>query len=168
MPATDISTPPRKKQEAFRRLYPINEKGPAGVAIGRYPEDRYNGGVPNVPNEGNPWVLLTLGFSELLHRSATIFEAKGAIEITPINEPFFRSMGLRSRGEFGEVTGEVMKKLLRNMRAAGDAYLDRARYHGNSGGQFSEQINRRSGFMQGAENLTWSYGAYLSAIMHRK
>ncbi len=40
----------------FNRLYAINQKGLPGVAVGRYPEDRYFG--------GNPWILTTLALAE--------------------------------------------------------------------------------------------------------
>ncbi len=53
-----------------------------------------------------------------------------------------------------------------SLRAKGDTYLDRIRYHGGSG-DFAEQMNRYSGYMQGAPHLTWSYGAFLTAYWAR-
>tara|TARA_B100001248_G_scaffold262731_2_gene261842 strand:- start:11888 stop:13120 length:1233 start_codon:yes stop_codon:yes gene_type:complete len=51
---------------AFQRVYPINHHGYPGVAIGRYPEDRYFG--------GNPWFLLTNGMAEYLNLYAQVVE----------------------------------------------------------------------------------------------
>lgn len=79
-------------RETFRALYPINATGPA-VAIGRYPEDVYDGGVVPSTREANPWVLLTVGFGEFLYRSAAAFEAKGKIDVTDVNAPFLHAMG---------------------------------------------------------------------------
>jgi len=52
---------------SFQLLYPINRvDGVPGVAIGRYPEDRYNGYATD--QLGNPWVLATAGVAELFYR----------------------------------------------------------------------------------------------------
>lgn len=58
----------RRQRAVFATLYPINhDAGDLGDAIGRYPEDRYSG---SDFLGGNPWVLTTLAFSELLFRAA--------------------------------------------------------------------------------------------------
>jgi glucoamylase len=150
-------------RDTFQALYPINASGPS-VAIGRYPEDQYDGGVNPPTREGNPWVLLTVGFGEFLYRSATVFEAKGKIEVTDVNRAFLRAMGWIGRGP---ITGEALADVLKRMRAAADGFVERVRFHGDPEGHFSEQINRHSGYMQGARDLTWSYGAFLTAQMRR-
>lgn len=48
-----------KLAEAFIQVYEVNQQGP-GIAIGRYPEDRYEG--------GNPWVLTTLAMAEYYYK----------------------------------------------------------------------------------------------------
>jgi glucoamylase len=49
--------------DTFRRLYRVNSDYPElGVAIGRYPEDRYDG--YKTSGQGNPWFLSTLGLGE--------------------------------------------------------------------------------------------------------
>ncbi|KAJ1936831.1 hypothetical protein FBU59_004932, partial [Linderina macrospora] len=59
---------------AFEHLYPINRVSvteingravPIGVAIGRYPEDVYNG---DGTSQGNPWSLITSGMAEYHYR----------------------------------------------------------------------------------------------------
>ena len=47
---------------SFKTVYSLNHKGGAAVAIGRYPEDRYDGYGTN--GTGNPWFLATLAVSE--------------------------------------------------------------------------------------------------------
>jgi len=49
----------------------------------------------------------------------------------------------------------------------GDAFLNRVKKHTAASGALSEQINRKNGYMQGAENLTWSYAAFLDAVRSR-
>jgi glucoamylase len=65
----------RKQEEVFGSLYLINKSGPAGVAIGRYPEDRYDGYSTN--GLGNPWFLLTHAFGEYYYRLANHHHSKG-------------------------------------------------------------------------------------------
>lgn len=49
--------------ETFRNIYPINKnKNNLGVAIGRYPEDKYDGYTTS--STGNPWFLTTLALGE--------------------------------------------------------------------------------------------------------
>lgn len=102
----------------FRRIYPVNQAYPhLGVAIGRYPEDKYDG--YHTGGKGNPWFLATLAL-----------------------------------GEFQCLTGQ---KSLANLQ------FERAHFHSDGSGQFDEQFNHVTGYMQGAYELTWSHGAYITA-----
>lgn len=49
--------------DTFNNLYAVNKAYPdLGVAIGRYPEDRYDG--YQTSGQGNPWFLSTIGLAE--------------------------------------------------------------------------------------------------------
>lgn len=48
-------------------------------------------------------------------------------------------------------------------RAKAQGFLNRVLVHSNTQGQMYEQFNRYDGYMQGADNLTWSYVSYLRA-----
>ena len=150
-----------KNVVAFRNVYGINKKQQIpGVAIGRYPEDRYNGGSVGVPaDEGNPWFLLTTGFGEFLLRSAAEFERQGSFQINSTNAAFFRYIGVEE--------GASVSDLARALRAKADSFFARVKYHSASDGRLPEQFNRHTGFGQGAENLTWSYAAFLTAAAAR-
>lgn len=65
LPLTDprVKKTVEKLIEAFKQTYEVNKHGP-GVAIGRYPEDRYEG--------GNPWVLTTLAVAEYYYKIGQI------------------------------------------------------------------------------------------------
>jgi len=152
----------QKAEETFKRLYPINHNTnfPA-TAIGRYPEDKYNG---NGNSEGNPWFLLTSGFGEFMHKSAAEFQRKGRIDITSVNQAFFKSLGVNGKsGQVFSSKDPVFGEILTRMKDRGDEYISRAGFHGTKDGRFSEQINRHTGYMQGAPDLTWSYAAFISA-----
>lgn len=50
----------------FKAIYPINRNGQPGVALGRYPEDRYDG--YSTGGKGNPWFIATFAAAELSYR----------------------------------------------------------------------------------------------------
>lgn len=54
-------------ESEFRKLYPINNNGVMGTAIGRYPEDTYSSAHSAHRGLGNPWVLTTLGFAKIYY-----------------------------------------------------------------------------------------------------
>ncbi len=152
-----------KNVASFRDIYSINKKGQMpGAAIGRYPEDRYDGGSQEdhvLKNEGNPWFLLTTGFGEFLLRSAKEFERKGSFNINSINAAFFRYIDVDSSASVSDLAEALRKKA--------DTFFARVKYHATSDGRLPEQFNRHIGYGQGARDLTWSYAAFLSAAAAR-
>lgn len=88
-------------------------------------------------NAGNPWVLATLAAAEVSFRAAEEFENIGK-----------RSSAVR-------------------LREQGDAFLARVKYHANPDGSLSEQMDRHSGYMTSAHDLTWNYAAFISALHAR-
>lgn len=120
-----------KLEAAFNHIYPINHKGLPGVAVGRYPEDRYDGVQTGA--EGSPWVLITAAYAEYYYKLAELTKSRSTAAL---------------------------------YRNKADTFFERLKIHGPDG-SFSEQMNRWTGFMQGARHLTWSYGAYLTAYWAR-
>jgi len=149
----------RRLENEFAGLYPINHKGWPAVAIGRYPEDRYDG--VSTGREGNPWVLLTLAFGEFLRVSASAAEAAGRVAVTPVNVGFLRAFGA-SAPVGAAIAGAELARLMAAMRVRAEEYVARGRLHAD-GVHLSEQINRHGGQMQGARDLSWSYAALLTA-----
>ncbi|OFZ19830.1 MAG: hypothetical protein A2Z20_09010 [Bdellovibrionales bacterium RBG_16_40_8] len=147
-----------KLENEFQRIYQVNNKGFQGIAIGRYPEDRYNGYTTD--GEGNPWFLTSLGFGEYYYRLANHLEKLGKIEITSRNAEFYKKMGIATPVDFA--------RALTRIREKGDDFVVVAKFHMDQEFRMSEQINRYSGYMQGATDLTWSYASFLTAISHAK
>jgi glucoamylase len=56
----------------------------------------------------------------------------------------------------------------RNWIEAGDDFIQRVQLHANPDGSLSEQIDRYSGYMSSARDLTWSYAAFLTATWARE
>lgn len=128
----------QKLEERFQDLYAVNRNSSLATAIGRYPEDVYDG---HGFSGGNPWFLATNAYAELYCRAADeLLEG-------------------RSAGQASEVERS------QNLRESGIAYLDRVLYHMGKDGHMSEQFSRKNGFMQGAVDLSWSYASYLTAYM---
>lgn len=115
--------------QSFQFLYPINQYDSIpGVAIGRYPEDRYAG---DNFDGGNPWPLCTLAIADALYRYA------GALE-------------------------EEHQKKAPQVLALADKFVARVHYHAHRNGDLDEQINKNSGYMTSAADLTWNYAALLA------
>lgn len=65
----------QKLESTFRQIYAVNSDPAApGVAIGRYPEDKYGGA--NFEG-GNPWPLCTLALAEAYYRAAHELSLRG-------------------------------------------------------------------------------------------
>jgi glucoamylase len=110
-------------RDTFAKIYNINPAyADLGVAIGRYPEDKYNG--YHTSGRGNPWFLATLALGE--HYCL----ANGGAH-----------------------------------NLAAEKQFQRALFHSDRKGRMDEQIHRESGVMQGARELTWSHGAFMTAMM---
>ena len=165
-----------KVSSTFHQNYNVNANtalpsGEAlGVAIGRYSEDRYNG--YNSSFQGNPWFLLTDALAEFYYKASKSFLQKGSIAISWTNLAFFRSLpgmdGKLSPGQVLTSADGAFYDLTSKLRAAGDATLRRVRFHGGSDYSLSEQFNRENGYMQGADDLTWSHASFLSVSWARE
>ena len=61
---------------AFKNLYSINSRADlgSGIAVGRYPEDIYDGGANS---SGHPWFLSTAAIANLMYRAALEEAANG-------------------------------------------------------------------------------------------
>jgi glucoamylase len=148
----------------FQNLYPINQSGP-GIAIGRYPEDHYDG--YSTSGLGNPWVLLTDAFAQFYYRAANRFSNANQIAMTDKNVGFFNALlpsAHFSSGQIVRASDNLFGQITTALRQQGDAYLNCTKYHTGSDGALAEEMNRYNGYMQGAANLTWSDDSLLEAV----
>ena len=167
--------------------YPINfQDNFQGVALGRYPEDIYDG---YGKSEGNPWFISTATASELIYR--LIYKLKlnnQAIIIDQKNIEFYKEF-IHSATETeaqtannelkfeAHINGHPMMiinkddklydELINKLFHYADGFLKVVQKHVDNNGDMNEQFNKYIGFMQGAEKLTWSYGAVFTAINWR-
>jgi glucoamylase len=142
-----------------------------GTGIGRYPEDIYDG-TGTSPHGGNPWFLCTSSASEILYRTASHLSTTSSLTITPVSLPFYTSLFASSSldvapGVYGPADA-VLHSAIERLVAVGDQFLGVVKAHVDAEGAMSEQFDRKTGFMRGARDLTWSYGAFLKAVRARR
>jgi glucoamylase len=158
-----------KLKSSFNAIYTINKRSPQyGTAMGRYPEDTYDG--YNTNSRGNPWVLTTAGGAEYLYRLVMSYTKKRQIAVNDFNKDYFQSLSGSTVLKSGQVLTPIDQEfslIIKGLFQEADSYLSRVLFHKNHDGSLSEQINRESGFMQGAPNLTWSHASLLTAKMRR-
>lgn len=164
--------------QSMKYLYPINHDRlnlNLGVALGRYSEDVYDGaGI----SEGNPWFLCTLAASELMFKMIDkLYREKVDLVIDGSNRRFFHNHIVEIPDIFDPkepvstlripYLSLAFNQTIVNMLHYGDSFLDVVREHVANDGSMSEQFNKYTGYMQGAEDLTWSYGAFWNAYRWR-
>lgn len=152
----------------------------------RYPNDTYDG--YETGQRGNPWVLCSAAMAELSYHAARAAAAAATtpsappVVITRLNQPFYANAlaaaaqhGLALthtagvvKGELGELSSEASAELAKALVSNGDGIFRRVRFH-TTGGELHqpEELNRDTGFEQGAGDLSWSYGGIMSALMAR-
>jgi len=118
--------------------------GTPGVLFGRYEGDNYDG--------GNPWVLLSASAATLLYRQAKAFAA-GTVPDKDAASMLQQLLGAPASA----------KALL----GAGDAILLLMKKYLVNGMHMNEQIDRDTGVLKSAKDLTWNYANVLKAMKAR-
>jgi glucoamylase len=130
--------------ESFQVNSQAAASGTAGVLFGRYPGDTYDG--------GNPWILLSASAATLLYRQAEALH-QGATVAPEVKTQLAHLLGR-------DVTP-------RNLIGAGDAIFLLMKKYLSNGMHMNEQINRSSGELTSAKDLTWNYANVLKAMQVR-
>lgn len=157
-----------KLERTFAPIYSINNNSSFGIALGRYPEDRYDGYTTNA--KGNPWFISTQAGAEVYYRTFVHLTKVGKIEINQINRDFYQALLTGESVQPGSIytTGDALySKLTSQLLVQGDKMLARTIHHRAADGSLSEQMNRDCGTMQGADDLTWSHSSFLTALHWR-
>jgi glucoamylase len=166
-------------KQAFQNIYAVNQETnlAAGIApgfapgIGRYPEDTYTGYATD--GQGDPWFLATFAFAETYYKLASSYEASSGVPVTQAFQSWFQDLAPSSSiqltvGETVASTDSRFPLILSAIHQAGDGFMARCQIHADPTGPISEQFNRSTGFMQGAQNLTWSHASFITAAWARE
>jgi glucoamylase len=141
-----------------------------GTAMFRYPEDHWDGYGRNA--KANPWFIATSAMAELNYKAAKALLKIKHIDINQRNLEFFSSLkklqGLNLNiNQRIEVSNPLFYQIINALIAEGDRYIARVERHVDQDFNMSEQYHRDSGYMQGAQKLTWSFAAYITAKKSR-
>lgn len=157
----------------MRFRYPINRdrigKPSLGVALGRYPEDIYDGVGTS---EGNPWFIATASAAEVIFKTIyKLLDSQQDLCINRYNQEFFKSFINFEADDLEEFVIPYnsirYNNALLNLFDFGDSFLKIIKDHVDGNGHMSEQFNKYTGYMQGAKDLTWSYSAFWNALRWR-
>ena len=151
--------------------YPINHELlgiSSGYALGRYPEDIYDGyGI----SEGNPWFISTATASELIYKLVyNLYKLRKGLEIQPEQSQLFAyisSLPTSAKTIHIPYNSQAFKSVTASLIDYADTFLAIIRKHVDAEGHMSEQFNKYSGYLEGAEDLTWSYGSFWSSLRWR-
>ncbi|CAI4211603.1 unnamed protein product [Parascedosporium putredinis] len=114
-----------------------------------------------------PWYLATLAAAEQMYDALYVWQQDGRMDVTETSLPFFRDFSpalgtgtyLNNSAEFGIIMNAVTHYA--------DGFLQIVADHVHPNGSIAEQFTRDEGTPTSARDLTWSYGALLSAIARR-
>ena len=131
----------------------------------------YKGSGDGKTHQGQPWFLTTLAIAELYYQTVLDYNHQEAINITNLNIPFFKFIEVDEQylteGSILSSSDEGFKKIIDSIMVAGDNIVRRVRFHVAAGHRMDEQYNRYTGYQGSAENLTWSYASFITAIHAR-
>ncbi|KAI5286539.1 hypothetical protein KEM54_006695 [Ascosphaera aggregata] len=147
--------------DSFRDLYEVNKGLGNGnpVAVGRYAEDVYYG--------GNPWYLTTYAAAEQLYDALYQWKNIGRIEIDDVSLDFFKSIyPSASKGTY-QIGSEQFAAVVQAVRSFADGFLDVTRKHTPESFSLAEQFSKDDGHPLSAQDLTWSYTGFVSAVNRR-
>lgn len=195
--ATKILSTLRYLMDSMGTLYPLNgdrRSKKQGVALGRYPEDEYDGVGLSI---AHPWYLCTAAAAEYLyllvsHLSQLPSSSQGFL-LTPLLHETLTSIlppiSLPSTGSYLSPTSTEFVPLLKALTQLADSFLEVIQMYVGEGGRLDEQIERegkprgsekhedgeiedgkKEGEVigRGARELTWSHAAFITASWARR
>lgn len=112
------------------------------------------------PANGHPWAVCTCNFAQLYYSLANAIATGTSVPTDPLALGFFAQIGISDPGALPP------SNLVQALRAAGDRMLNAVVYHSDRL-SLSEQFDQGTGYEKSVVDLTWSYGAFLSAVRTR-
>ncbi|KAF3933558.1 Glucoamylase [Dactylella cylindrospora] len=149
---------------AFENLYNINKISRVGNAIGRYPEDIYDGVGTS---QAHPWFICTTTSAHTIYRALGEFLDAGAVTIDSTSLGLFRRFDSTAAAGTYSLSTSTGQQLITGLFSYADTFLGVVKQYAKPEGNLSEQFNRNNGQQEGARDLTWSYESLLEAIKAR-
>ncbi|RVD84638.1 uncharacterized protein DFL_006377 [Arthrobotrys flagrans] len=150
---------------SFQSLYGINQaSSKVGWAIGRYPEDIYDGVGTSA---AHPWFICTTTSAHIIYKALAEWSDAGSITIDSTSLNFFKRLSSTAAVGTYSLSTTAGKALFTDLLTYADTFLAIVKQYATAAGNLSEQFNRGTGAQEGAKDLTWSYEALLEAIKAR-
>lgn len=169
----------------FSSTFPLNQdddsKNIPGILYGRYQGDHYDSELvypsisvclflctsPHVLSDGNPWILTSGCLAQLYYRGAA-----EALRLDSISYELAHAWSTALHNQTGPryQVEDLMApaSLAKALASAGDGVLLRIRYHtAPLGFHQPEQVDKQTGALVSAYDLTWSYATILKAMAAR-
>lgn len=147
--------------DSFKSVYKINAgiASGRGVAVGRYPEDVYQG--------GNPWYLSNFAAAEQLYDAVYQWNKLGSITVSSTSLAFFKDVySAAAPGTYAASTA-AFRSIVAGVTSYADGFMSVAQQYTPSTLDLAEQFSRDTGTPLSAVDLTWSYAAFLTAFNSR-
>ncbi|KAA8571273.1 hypothetical protein EYC84_000600 [Monilinia fructicola] len=146
---------------SFRGIYSINAgiKNNSGIAVGRYPEDVYQG--------GNPWYLATIGAAEFLYDAVAQWKKHKNLTVDSSSVKFFQDLYPAIKLKSYTNRDPEFNKILETVTTYADSFVSIAQKYTPSDGSLAEQFDRKTGKPISANDLTWSYAAFVTMNQRR-
>ncbi|ETS75535.1 Glucoamylase P [Pestalotiopsis fici W106-1] len=148
--------------DSFSGVYSINDGVAAGtgIAIGRYPEDTYQG--------GNPWYLITAGAAEFLYDAVAQWTAQQTLTIDDTSLSFFTTIYSSATAGTYAASDAAFTDILSAVTAYADSFVAVVQQYTPSDGSLAEQFGRdQPASPLSATDLTWSYAAFVTMAQRR-
>jgi glucoamylase len=147
----EVASTVKEYNSMFCSEYSINTQDSGnsipGVLYGRYQGDIYAG--------GNPWVLTTAALGNLFYRGGNYVKKHGLPESNAL-DTWSQVFGV----DASDISADTFV-------TAGDAVMNRLKYHIGDTYHLDEQLDRNTGVQMSAKDLTWSYAEVLNAMSSR-
>lgn len=153
-------------EDLFASLFPINRALAPGEAplLGRFRGDGYFG--------GGVFLISALAAAEAYYRLARHIGVEGTLRVEADNQRFLERCGLSELGGRGPDVvlgvGDERRAVAALFRGRGDSILKALARRTPSSGEMSEQIDKTNGEPASAQNLAWSYAAFITAFAARE
>lgn len=140
--------------DGFRPLYPINSKTGA-AAVGLWTEDTVF---------GSPWHLSTFGVAEQLYDALAVWNQTSSITVTTLSLPFFQQFFIAALVITYRPGFIGYQEILDGVKAFADNTILIAANYTPQDGMLPQMFDKEDGKPLGANGLSWSYSAALSAF----
>jgi glucoamylase len=131
-------------------------------AMGRYAGDVYY--------SGGAYYFSTLGAAQFYFRFAKAIGAGAKIPVSQENRTLLADIIAEPPQALGITFVEPRhrERLFKAALDRGDMFMAMVRAHTPASGALSEQFDQTTGAQKSAENLAWSYAAFITAFVSRK